>query len=293
MIRMIDTYSQIDSLFTGGTFCRGSWEAYINSICANSAQLFTEEVDEYIRSGKYTFERDFLPVINAVYRNPRLETLHDNFSAVTRDLERRIKDQFGKGLDVDIVLYLGLCSGAGWVTRVNGRDMVLLGVEKILELGWYTRDMMTGLIYHELGHVYHAQHGSLDLEQDAGCGSRAFIWQLFTEGIAMYFEQALQGNFQYYHQDKDGWTAWCDAHFQQILADFDRDLPSMTQFTQRYFGDWCDYQGHGDVGYYLGSRFVQDMAGGEPFDSLTGLNIDQVCGRYKDFVRRNQLCVLL
>lgn len=26
--------------------------------------------------------------------------------------------------------------------------------------------------------------------------------------------------------------------------------------TQRYFGDWISYQGHGDVGYYLGCRFV-------------------------------------
>lgn len=40
--------------------------------------------------------------------------------------------------------------------------------------------------------------------------NRNFVWQLFTEGIAMYFEQALVGNFNYYHQDKNGCLEWCD-----------------------------------------------------------------------------------
>lgn len=81
--------------------------------------------------------------------------------------------------------------------------MILLGIEKILELSWYDEDSMYGLIYHELGHIYHKQYGAF--EQEGRNQSQNFIWQLFTEGIAMYFEQLLMNDLSYYHQNKDGW----------------------------------------------------------------------------------------
>ena len=73
----------------------------------------------------------------------------------------------------------------------------------------------------------------------------------------MYFEQMLIGDPNYYHQNQDGWKSWCDDHFSEIKADFDRDLKTMASDSQRYFGDWVSYNGHGDVGYYLGCRFVR------------------------------------
>lgn len=48
---------------------------------------------------------------------------------------------------------------------------------------------MSGLIYHELGHVYHKQFGRFQQHSDSD--GRNFVWQLFAEGIAMYFEQVL------------------------------------------------------------------------------------------------------
>ena len=73
------------------------------------------------------------------------------FVRVTKGLNQRIIDCFAHELEIDIVLYLGLCNAAGWVTNINGRDVILLGIEKILELSWYDEDSMYGLIYHELG----------------------------------------------------------------------------------------------------------------------------------------------
>lgn len=284
MIAVIDTYPQISGLFDHGMFQSDRWENYINSIYANSAHIFWEDVKECVNSGLYTFEKNFLPVINAVFHNPKLDVLHENFSATTKDLDRRVVEKFGRELDVDLVLYLGLCNGAGWVTAFNGRDTVLLGVEKIIELDWCDQASMYGLIYHELGHVYHKQHGKLD--QKSLDTAKNFVWQLFTEGIAMFFEQTLVGDLRYYHQDKNGWTAWCEAHFTQILADFDHDLPTMSQLNQRYFGDWCDYCGHGDTGYYLGCRFVQELRETYPFHELIRLEIDQVYRLYQAFVQR-------
>ena len=76
---------------------------------------------------------------------PFLETLHTSFVRVTNGLNQRIIDCFAHELEIDIVLYLGLCNAAGWVTNINGRDVILLGIEKILELSWYDEDSMYGL----------------------------------------------------------------------------------------------------------------------------------------------------
>ena len=140
---------------------------------------------------------------------------------------------------------------------------------------------MNGLIYHELGHVYHKQYGIFNQYSDNSC--RNFIWQLFTEGIAMYFEQILINDLNYYHQNKNGWLNWCDNHFQQILTDFQSDLPVMTRFNQKYFGDWVNYHGRGDVGYYLGAKFVQYLCGKYDFEQLIKVEIDDISQEFFRF----------
>lgn len=134
MIKIIDTYPQLDSLFENHIFRMEKWEVYINSIYEGSAEIFQTDMKECLMGGAYTYEKDFLPVINAVMQNPKRNILHNSFLTVTDQLNDKIIDRFGAALDVDIVLYLGLCNGAGWATTVNGRDVVLLGAEKILEL---------------------------------------------------------------------------------------------------------------------------------------------------------------
>lgn len=68
------------------------------------------------------------------------------------------------------------------------------------------------------------------------------IWQLFTEGIAMYFEQ-------------------------------------------RYFGDWCNYYGFCDVGYYLGIMFIRSLLKIYEFDEIINFDIDFI-----DHLYCNYLC---
>ena len=278
MIRIIDTYAQIGALFDNGAFNMEKWERYINTIYDNAAQIFIED------SADYVFDTDILPVLSAVYENPALKTLHASFCEVTDGLNEKIIERFGCAVDVDIVLYVGLCNGAGWVTNINGRDVILLGIEKILELDWCGVSSMYGLIYHELGHVYHKQHGVF--HQESTDNRRAFIWQLFTEGAAMYFEQALVGDFNYYHQDTDGWLRWCENHCSQILADFCEDLPTMTRENQRYFGDWVNYYGHGDVGYYLGTKFLQVLCAEQDFRSVIHMTLDEIAEAFLSFAAK-------
>ena len=280
MIKIIDTLGEIESIFENGTFCMEKWEQYINGIYDNSANVFKKDSNIYFGE-KNTFETELLPILNGVFKNPTLELLHNSFVTVTDNLNERVIKGFGKELDVEIVLYLGLGNGAGWVTNINGKDTILLGIEKIVELNWQNPDTMRGLIYHELGHVYHKKFGRF--YQKCKGTKRKFVWQLFTEGIAMYFEQVLVGDFSYYHQDIAGWKIWCDVNFKQILRDFYSDLQTVNRRNQRYFGDWVKYCGHSDVGYYLGTRFVHYLMNTYDFDELIVFDSDRVFDLYLKF----------
>ena len=278
MIKIVDTYLQIDALFVNEIFQFKRWETYINSIYDNCADVFVSDLKECLDNGNYTYEKDVLPIINAVHNHSALAALHTSFCNVTNGLNSKVAEAFGHEIDIDIVLYVGLCNAAGWVTNINGRDTILLGIEKILELNWQDEDSMRGLIYHELGHAYHKQYGIFHQSSDSN--DRNFVWQLFTEGIAMYFEQLLVRNINYYHQDRNGWLEWCNKHFCQIAEDFFYDLPTMTRANQKYFGDWVNYNGRGDVGYYLGTKFVHRLCDKYDFEQLINMKLDDVYGEY-------------
>ena len=208
-----------------------------------------------------------------------------SFHRVTDRLDERIFRRFGRTVDCDVVLFLGLCNGAGWVTPINRRTTVLLGIEKIMELDWCDEDAMTGLIVHELGHAYHAQYGKT--QPEGGEGPDAFLWQLFSEGIAMVFEQEIKGDPTYFHQDRDGWLAWCDANANLIRRAFVADLPTMTHDTQRYFGDWVRFEGWGDTGYYLGARFIRFLLESADFDTIITYGMDEIRDGFERFLSFN------
>ena len=284
-MRIIDTYPDIPAAFENGAFSPARWRDYIDRTLPGVRPLLEADAKQTLAEGPFTWEKDYLPVLNAVIRDgPLRERAHRAFRLVTEGLEQSIPAKFGKTLDVDLIFYLGLCSGAGWVTAVGGRRTVLLGLEKIMELNWCSQDDMRGLVWHELGHVYQDQYGVLERHFDRAADQ--FLWQLFTEGVAMVFEQTLADDAGYYHQDKDGWKAWCDEHFEDIKADFHRDLDSITSADQRWFGDWVRYRGHGDVGYYLGCRFVRYILTMVPFDDILRFDIPDVSRLFEQFMEQ-------
>lgn len=283
-MKIINTYPTLLQAYEGSVFNFERWKTYIDSVFPNISSLFISDAKACLERGDISWEQDHLPILNAVAQNAELrEKAHDSFCCAVENLEQTIYDKFDKELYVDIVFYLGLCNGAGWATEYQGRKVVLLGIEKIMELDWCGIDDMRGLIYHELGHIYQEQYGILKRAFDNN--RDRFLWQLFTEGIAMYFEQTLVGDPSYYHQDTDGWKKWCDDHFEEIKADLDRDLETMTSADQRYFGDWVKYKGHSDVGYYLGCRFIRYILSEYGFDEIICFDIDIVRKLFDRFIR--------
>lgn len=57
----------------------------------------------------------------------------------------------------------------------------------------------------------------------------------------------------------------------------------MTRFNQKYFGNWVNYCGRGDVGYYLGAKFVQYLCGKYDFEQLIKVGIDDISQEFFSF----------
>ena len=282
-MKIVNALQDLAKLYPAGQFDRAAWRSYMDALLPGIADEAEEDLRRCLATGRFTWEKDFLPVVQGAWENAAARReAEEAFRTVTEGLQERIAAAGLRSVDAEITLYLGLCSGAGWVTQVQGRDAVLLGVEKIIELGWQHLPDMTGLILHELGHVYQGQHGIL--ERPELTGRQAFLWQLFTEGVAMVFEQRVQGSEDFFHQDKDGWRTACQARLPELAADFARDLDTMTFDNQRYFGDWVRWEGLGDTGYFLGARFVQHVCRERAFDSILSADIGQVEAWFEQFL---------
>ena len=115
-MKLIDTSDQFLSAFDAGRFDRGKWEAYMDACVPGVKKLCLDDMREVLAAG-YSWERDFLPVLDAVARDgaKRDEAIR-SFRTVTERLDERIWARFGRSPDAELIFYLGLCNGAGWVT---------------------------------------------------------------------------------------------------------------------------------------------------------------------------------
>ena len=267
---ILDTYNDIISLTRqmNGVFDLSLWEQYIRRISSELWQKVTED------SKNYDYNRDILPVMTALINKPdKINEAHESFLTAVNGLDEKMQSVVGMELPVQLVFYIGLCNGAGWATRLDGKPTVLLGIEKIIELDWCDKETMSALIYHELGHIWHDTAGTL--RRDTDNMRDKYVWQLFQEGIAMFFEQMLFGDFSYYHQNKNGWLNWCTANKNDLNAEYLRRLQS-NESAQDFFGDWQNYKGYSDVGYYIGCEFVKFLRQKHSMDELANMEIDAV-----------------
>lgn len=275
-VRIINTLDKIDRCFKGNEFDLTSWRRYAKQISFQLREKCEED------SKIYDFNKDVVPVLNNVLADEEaVLQANASFIHVTDQLSAGIGGIFNKDPEIDIILYLGLCNGAGWATTLDGRDAVLLGIEKIIELNWQDELSMKGLIFHEIGHIWHKVHGNF--RPEAGTEGEAALVRLYQEGIAMVCEQILCQDENYYHQDRnDGWLTWCISNREDIKREYlervDRGVS-----VQDFFGDWCSYRGHSDVGYYLGCRFIKYLKEKYSLIHIANLDADRLYDHFKDF----------
>ena len=246
-MKIINTCSRIKTLFQNG-FDMSVWRKYAGEISKELPSKCEKDAKEY------DFNESVLPVLEAALNEKIIDFVSKNFQNVVETLNANVSKLFDSEPDINIILYLGLCNGAGWATTLDGKNTVLLGIEKIIELNWGDEINMRALILHEIGHLWHKTNGKLYIPDFTK--RRKAIQQLYQEGVAMVCEHILCGDDEFYHQNKDGWLEWCYKNENRIKREYLRRLDKK-ESVQDFFGDWCSYNGHSDVGYFLGCRFVR------------------------------------
>ncbi|MGB4984380.1 MAG: hypothetical protein WBO70_01220 [Erysipelotrichaceae bacterium] len=276
-MKIINSISEIYRCFDNGVFSVDDWRNYSFDISKELYLLCEEDIKNY------NFDLEVVPVLNNVMVNSdKLDILNISFEKVMVNLKQDIQLLFDKDIEFSIILYLGLCNGAGWVTIVDGIDTILLGIEKIIELGWYEENVLKALIYHEIGHVWHKVYGNI--EQPTTSVGDDGIQQLYQEGIAMRCEQILGNDDSLFHQYDEHWLNWCDDNLKQIKEEFWFRISNNIS-TSDFFGDWTSYQGHSDVGYYLGAKYVKYLENYFSLVAIANLSIAQLKSSFMDFVR--------
>ncbi len=265
-MKIIDTFHQIKTCYPNGQFDMDCWRQYADTI---SCHLKDKCIDD---ANTYDFTNEIFQILNDVMENEeKLITAHNAFLDLTTGLSEKIQSILGTDLDVSIIFYLGLCNGAGWATKLEDKPVILLGVEKIIELSWCDKQAMSGLIYHELGHIWHFNTRKTKSFQK----ENPSLWQLYTEGIAMYVEQRLLDDWNFYHQDKNDWLHWCNENKELLYREYTKRVRN-AESTQDFFGDWNNFHGKADVGYYLGCELVKTLAKDHSLTELANLDLTVV-----------------
>lgn len=274
-MRIINTFDKIPTCFTNNIFDLDSWRKYTKEISCELSGKCEQD------SKEYDFYKDVFPVINNVLLNKEAALLTNaSFVNVTNQLNSNIEKLFKNDIEVDIILYLGLCNGAGWATTLDGRNAILLGIEKIIELNWQDETDMQALIFHEVGHIWHKTYGNL-YPKTQSKGENSLV-QLYQEGIAMMCEQILCQDDNYYHQNQNGWLAWCISNKAEIKQEYLKRIDKNIN-TQDFFGDWCNYKKHSDVGYYLGCEFIKYLQQQYSLVDIANLDISKLYNHFKTF----------
>lgn len=273
-MKIINTCDSIYTHFSNG-FDMALWREYAVNISKELPSKCENDAKEY------DFNKNILPIIETALNKEKIDLVNKNFNTVIDTLKVNLTKLFNEEPDINIILYLGLCNGAGWVTTLDGKNTVLLGIEKIIELDWGDEVNMLALILHEVGHLWHKLNGNLYIPDFTK--RRKAIQQLYQEGVAMVCEHILCGDDNFYHQDKDGWFDWCKKNENEIKREYLRRLEEK-ESVQDFFGDWCSYKGYSDVGYYLGSRFIEHLMKTYSLKQIANLSYRNINKEFKHYV---------
>ncbi|AMM53417.1 DUF5700 domain-containing putative Zn-dependent protease [Pyrococcus kukulkanii] len=212
---------------------------------------YIQEYPELFEKIKWDYERykmdwrEYLKLLTK--RNTEeLKLAYENLLKVLPEVERKIKTLFDVK-DYNIVIYVGLENGAGWVTEFMGRPSILFGLEAIAELKWYEK--LEGLIAHEFGHLVHWLLRGEDIEK---LEDEQIIW-LYTEGFAQRIEDLITG--RPWHFEKERWFEWCEEHEKLLKKEFLRRIKKKEPLNP-FFGSWYQLFGKQFLGYYLGYKFI-------------------------------------
>ncbi len=177
----------------------------------------------------------------------------------------------------NVVIYVGLENGAGWVTEFMGKPSILFGLEAIAELKWYEK--LEGLIAHEFGHLIHWILRGEDVEklEDEG-----MMW-LYTEGFAQRIEDLTSS--RPWHFEEEGWFKWCEENEALLKEEFLRRIREKEPLNP-FFGSWYQLFGRQFLGYYLGYKFILSLEERLQLEEIAKMDKRRVKREIMEFLER-------
>lgn len=216
--------------------------------------------------------------------NEKISRAHNNLLAVLPAVWGKCNELFGPVGNINIVIYLGLGNGAGWVTDYEGAPSVLFGLENIADLNWMDTGSLEYLVAHELCHVVHQiMYGKeewLALYEDAADGR---YFRLYLEGFAERYQEIVLGR-PVFDRYGEGWLEWCQANNHRLGAMYLERLRNGDPVSD-FYGNWNQIEGYSDVGYYLGREFVLYLEGlGFGVKDIARLPIEKIRSHVEQFL---------
>jgi hypothetical protein len=213
----------------------------------------------------------FFANINTKY----LELAHRNLLDIIPSIERRIKDYFEID-DYNIVIYVGLENGAGWVTDFMRKPSILFGLKAIVNLEWI--DKLEGLIAHEFGHLV---HWSLRRENMEELENDEKFW-LYTERFAQRIEDLIVG--RPWHFEEDEWFDWCEENEALLKQEFLRRIGEKEPLNP-FFGSWYELFEKQFLGYYLEYKFIRWLEDELSLERIAKLKREKIESKILEFLR--------
>lgn len=261
MIKFIDTFKDFKEAF------ENKLDITIEDKITLWENVYGSKYPEVINKLKSDIESDGYDWIKVARENgfnktkedfPKMLEAYENIKSVMEDVNNNVKDAFNIDLDINIVLYAGLCHSAGWVDEYNGKKAILYGIDQIANLNWQDVDKLKNLIAHELCHVIHFDIRSKNnIVDNYNTNYEYGIWRLYIEGFAQFYRSKLTPTVE---ERGISWIEKCNEHKEELKKLYIKALNDNEKGTNDFYGDWWEVLGISDAGYYLGQVFIKEIS---------------------------------
>lgn len=214
-------------------------------------------------------------------RMPFMKKARKNLLATCMPIYEEARRKLKLDFDVVYVIYVGIGCGAGWATRYAGNPAVLLGLENIAELKWHTKDRLSGLIAHEIGHLAHMAWREEwekfeELEQDP-------FFMLYSEGFAQRCEHIILGKESWHQAQDRNWISWCRQNRSWLAKEFLK-RSEKGESLRDFFGSWLNIQGKRGTGYFLGHDLIVNLERKHSLKEIALFGMEEVKEKAKDYL---------
>lgn len=209
---------------------------------------------------------------------------YNNILDIFLDIDKRVKEIFSIDLDINIVIYVGLCNAAGWVDEYEGKRAMLFGIDKIAELRWETKEQLDSLVSHELCHVVHYYiRGEVIPKWAEKNKYNNGIWNIYEEGFAQYYENKLSKS--QFDSRGENWIEICKEKERELKKLYIEALKNEERGTCEFYGDWFKVLGISDAGYYLGAKLIESLNEKYDINSIAKMECEDIEKEVMGFLR--------